>query len=458
MSDYILGEMPALFDRETGELKGYLTPTGQEKPFAISATAAAAGAAVASAFSSLTVIGDSIAAYGDGVKSGGTLVGPTSQSIPAWAFSQIDGTPFNISANRAAGGKTIDLVVTEQLPAALADNSDILWVHAGINNLNPAIDASAPTVAQIIARMRRLLDMAATKPVVILDALTPLAAASISGALPRRTDIPLVNAGYKELAAQYRNVFFNDVYTPLAQDATSGLAKPGVTVANDGIHLTTYGAHLAGLASVATLSQIAMRPRYRTTNVFVLPGISGSGGTKTAGAGTINGEVADNCNVAIASNAAGVTVTASVGVGRPNSQRLRIQNSAGNTGSSVVRFQLASFTDYLTGLASGEVVRATGRIAVQSSAGLYRHDLSIQQDPSGTVVNFPSMQKSTAEDGNGDSFPTFPPGPYTVKLTATGALTATPASINVAFSIEVAPGGDVTVDISGWTFEEVLLA
>jgi lysophospholipase L1-like esterase len=419
----------------------------------ISTIASSAGVAAA-ARTAITGVGDSIMAYGDGVGAGGSA-GPTSSSIIAWGMSQL-GLPYSITANRGVAGSTIDGILSGQLSAAMADNSDILWIHSGINHLNPSIDASAPTVAQIVSNMRRLLSKATSKPLVILDALTPLAADSISGALPRVADIPLVNAGYRALTAEFKNVVFNDVYTPLALDAVSGLARPGMTLASDGIHLTSAGAYTAGVATAQNVAAaaISLRPSFRTLTYFDLPTFTGSSGTTTASTGSITGTVATGCNVQIASNATGVVVTASVGTLRDYTQRLRIQN--GNASATVVRLQQASFTSPLTGLSSGDVLRFSGSVhVVAGQTGLYRQDLAFQQDPSGSTVSFPSLQKSPKEDGSGDSFPSYPTTDYTTRLCGVATLTATPTTANVVWSIEVAPGGDVTLDFEGWRCEKV---
>lgn len=399
---------------------------------------------------SITVIGDSIAAYGDGIQAGGTVKGATSQSIPAWCMSQIASKlPYYILANRAVGGVTIDTVISSQLNTALVDSSDILWVHAGVNNLNPAIDATTPTVAEIVSRMDNLLTIASNVPLVILDAITPLATGSISGAYPRRTDIPLVNAGYKAIAAKYANVVFNDVYTPLAQDATSGLAIANVNI-TDGIHLTSYGAKLAGFASYLNVfknSSIGLRRFHKPTVVYQLPRITGSGGTSTPAGGTINGAVATGWNVQIATNQAGVVITAAVDEVNAK-QTLRIQN--GNASSTVVRFQLASFALF-SGFSIADVMRWSGAINVLTTSGLMRQDLAFQENPSGTTVTLSSLQKS-----NQEPTPIFPPTGYDMKLTGVGALTAADTTTNVVWTLEVAAGGDVLVNLYDMQLEKVV--
>lgn len=402
----------------------------------------------------VTTIGDSLLANGQANASttGGSIPGQTSQSHVTWALSQLE-IPYIITP-RAVGGKTINMVITEQLPSALTDNTDILWIHAGVNDLNPSIDASTPTVSEIVARMDYLLRLAQNVPLVILDSITALTTGSVltSGAYPRRADIPLINAGFAESAEKYKNVIYNDIYSVTAADDL-GNAKPGVNVGVDGTHWATYGAFLTGMQSYLNIikSGVSLRRFRRPTTVYSLPRINGTGGSKSPSTGTINGDVATGYTVSIATNATGVVVTGSVD-GSKGKQRLRIQN--GNDAATVVRMQLTSSTDYLTGLANGDVVRATGRVDMISNDGsLYRHDLSIF--PDGATL-YGALQKSAQEDGSSNkSFPVFPREPYTVKLSAETALTSTPSSINILYSIEVAPGGDVTLDLWAMGFEEV---
>ncbi|MFV1090006.1 hypothetical protein QML66_28155, partial [Klebsiella pneumoniae] len=157
-----------------------------------------------------------------------------------------------------------------------------------------------------------------------------------------------------ESAEKYKNVIYNDIYSVTAADDL-GNAKPGVNVGVDGTHWATYGAFLTGMQSYQNIikSGVSLRRFRRPTTFYSLPR-------------TINGDVATGYTVSIATNATGVVVTASVD-GSNGKQRLRIQN--GNAAATVVRMQLTSSTDYLTGLANGDVVRATGRVDMISNDG-----------------------------------------------------------------------------------------
>lgn len=398
---------------------------------------------------SVVGIGDSIMAYGDGIGAGGSVPGPTSQSIVAWALSRLSTKmPYVITANLGVGGVTIDTVITNQLSSALIADADIIWDHSGINNINPLSDATLPTVAQVVAKKDYLISQASNVPLYILDAVTPLAATSSSGAFPRVADIPLINAGYKALAAKYPNVIYNDIYTPLAQDAVSGLAIAGVTVA-DGIHLSTYGADLAGKASRDNIEAglAVFRRSLKPSRVVLAPRYSGTTGTKTPNSGTINGNIAaGHLCVINSATSSGVIVDAAVD-DINNKQTIRIRN--GNASMATVRMQLVS--NAATGWASGDIAQASIRFNVLPGAvGLQRADFGVW---SGGSPLFTALQKS-----NQETTPLFGSQTEPMELTATGTLASTPADINYVSSFDVASGGDVTIELSMLVIQEVVAA
>lgn len=398
----------------------------------------------------VTLCGDSTMAYGDNVGAGGTGIGETSQSHVAWAGGTLRGTPFRVIANRGVGGTLIDFgsnsLLLVQLPLALVDASDILWVRSGINHLNPSIDNNAPTVAQIVDKFRRFLDIAASaKPCVIIDSLNPLngSVTTPSGAYPRHTDIPFVNAQLQALCATYRNVIYNDTYDAIAADQ-NGNAIAGMVSSVDGIHQQTAGAYAMGVRSAANIyPQLTLAAGYRVAKTVALPDFTGSGGISTAGSGTVTGTISANMNVV---NAAGTSnVTCSV---VNHGMQLVIDNSASGA-VGTVQVKLSSATAYLGTFANGDIVTAYGRFQVTNGGALNRSNLTFQLNPSGTSVNIDALSKSTQENGTPPTV--FPTANYDVTLnTRPFALTAAPASINIAATMEVQAGKIVTVILSGW--------
>jgi hypothetical protein len=420
----------------------------------------AAAAAEISAKRSATLAGDSIMGYGDNTGAGGSTIGETSQSHVAWANSAMPGTALSIIANRGVGGTLIDGAAVSsligsggspQLPLAAVDNSDILWIHSGVNHLNPTIDASAPTVAKIVTKYRRLFDLAAPmKGLVFVDAITPLNAAALtpSGAAARRADIPLINSQIAALCASYRNVKFNDIYSPLAVDQ-AGNANPNYFTLLNGIHFTTWGAQVAGIVSAANLLKY-LRPAaaYRVTKTILMMDFTGSAGTKTPGSGTINGNVATSLALTIAAGTG--VVTASVA---DNKQRLVIDNSAGGA-TCTVQLNFSNTTAWNGTLANGDVVQSYTKIECASQTGMRRCNPTFIQNPAGTPVTVDGLSRSTQElvdsGAQGVALPLFPPSFSGIFPTRPFTLNAVIASINIAVTIEVAAGGSADVQISGY--------
>jgi len=408
----------------------------------------------------VTSVGDSLMAHGDNSRFGETVgQGHTSQSTIGWANSQLPGGALAVVANRAVGGTLIDGAATNsligtntpQLPAAITDNSDILWIHSGINHLNPAIDASSPTVAQILSKFRRLLDLAAPqKQLVVVDALCPVnaGASAPTGAAARRADIPRINAGLAAIASTYRNVRFNDVYTPLALDQ-AGNANPSYVLSTDGIHLTSWGAYLVGLTSAANLYRwLSPAQAFRPTKNVTLPDFSGAGGTKTPNSGTILGNVASNFVLVIASGTS--VVTASVADGK---QTLVIDNTAGGA-TSAIQLKLVNPAGYLGSLANGDTVIAFTKIEVTSQSNMRRCNFVNMLNPSGSPVNNVFLGRSSVENSGG-VVPNFPPAFSGIYVTDPFTFGAAPASVDVPVTIEVAAGGIATVSISGLGYNAV---
>lgn len=403
-----------------------------------------------SARHSISIVGDSIAAYGQS-----STGFPTVQSIPTWGFG-LAGVQYDIQFNRAVGGTAIQDMISSQLNSAISDDTGVIWIHSGVNNLNPSIDATNPTVASIVGQMSRVIALAAaSKELVIVDALTPLAPDSISGAFARASDIPLVNAGYAAVCSRYKNVIFNDIYTPLASSAP-GIAIPLVNVSADGIHLTAYGAYLAGTATKDALAKVAaFRKASKTQAIALLPQIVGNTGTSVPGSGTITGDVPTNYTVNNLTNSSGVVTTCTIDqANKPNTVKIRIQN--GNAGTCVVRFYTTTTSYLVSSLAIGDSFRAVGKIKVlDGSTGVKRHDYAIYVNSNATYTPSSMMNGNSAAT---ETDPTFPPnGGYTVLQCApTYTLPVTPTTAIPLVTLAVAAGGDATFEISDLGYEKVI--
>jgi hypothetical protein len=179
--------------------------------------------AIIRAKSSTSVIGHSFAHFQ--IDDTASPPAPTSMSTIQWASSQQPDQPFDLVFDYGANSTTIQDAIASQLPSALADNSEILWVITGINNLNPAL-SNNDSLNTIVAQAKILLDQASPlKVAIIWDSITPIAQSGTSGARPRANTIPLLNSKLKALCESYKNVIFNDVY-PALVDPTSYTADP----------------------------------------------------------------------------------------------------------------------------------------------------------------------------------------------------------------------------------------
>lgn len=405
--------------------------------------------------SSVTLLGDSTMAYGDNIQSGGTGVGETSQSHVAWCSAFMRGVPFRVVANRAVGGTLIDSGANSlmtQLVTALTDQCDILWVRSGVNHLNPAIDATLPTVQTIVNKFKRFLDIAASaKACVIIDSINPLNGnlATPSGAYPRHTDIPVLNSMLKDLCDHYMNVIYNDTYRALAQD-NFGNADPSLVSALDGIHQQTSGAFAMGLVSASNLlPQLALANSYRVVKTVALPDFTGTNGGSAPGSGTVTGQISANMNVVNAAGTANVACTT-----QNNSMTLNIDNSQSAV-VGTIQVKLVSQTAALGTFANGDLLTAYGRLNVQGAAGLNRANLIFQLNPAGTVANVDSLSKSVQETSN--PVTKFPNVNYEGNFnTRPWALNAAPTSINITLTLEVQPGKKVVATCSGWGLNAVL--
>jgi nucleoside diphosphate kinase len=404
----------------------------------------------------VTKIGNSYPANGDAISAGlaGAVAGQTSQDALTWALSQI-GIPYTIK-NLAAGSKTLAEVITLQMPSALIDNSEFIYIDAILNSFNPTLEPALLTSAQILGQLDYLLSLFKNHPLVVVEDVPPLrpGTAVTSGAYPRRGEFYQFNQSAKAMiAAKYPNTIFHERYALWAID-NLGNAKPDVMVSNDGTHPATKDNATSGfsLAKQIKSSGVSFRRFRRASVISQLPRIVGNTGTKTASTGTINGDVADGHNLQIASNATGVIVDASVDEAN-GKQRLRIRN--GNANSSVIRFQLANNLSFIAGIVTNDVMRASGRVDMVSNDGkLYRHDFGLFFN---TAYLFGCMQKSGQEDGSGGrALPAFPRESYSVYLSGEAVVAANATDISPVYSIEVGPGGDVTVDLSGMSLEKVV--
>lgn len=307
--------------------------------------------------SAATIMGDSWLDYGNPAASG-----ETSLSFIGWMNDTLrknGGVGLDAVYLRAVGGTPLSTHLNTQLPLALADNSDIVWYHGGVNSFNPAY--STDTLAQCNAKMASIIQqLAAAKKLVIVDSVNPVWQTGSTGAKGRATEFQAFNAATKTECAKYPNVYYHDQYSLLVDPASTDLNPiADVIQATDGIHPTTLGARLIGEDAAAKIGPLLSSvTKYKTRGANLLPAFTGTGGTGTAGTGTVNGgaNMPAGWDVTVASGIDVVTVSDSPT--NPGYKRFVITNSATSTASTVnIAVNAATQAALLSALAIGDVVQ-----------------------------------------------------------------------------------------------------
>lgn len=222
-----------------------------------------------------------------------------------WVAHYLGG--FDIISNRAVGGATTGSMgafpannVINQIPLALADNTDWIWMDFGI--LNDIQQGS--TVSKSLGYIDQILGMLCGKNVLAINS-TPLGAGQSFANAERMAFMNQVNAGLVERCKKYKNVILVDAHSAVV-DPVTGYAKTGFLQSDDNIHYVqkTCRAIAAAAKTAATgkviiadskspLSQLdaynaTSNPKRAQTN----PKLIGAGGTALAG---ITGTVPTGC-------------------------------------------------------------------------------------------------------------------------------------------------------------------
>lgn len=418
---------------------------------------------------SVTVAGDSLIAFGDvtgantqtaaGVLTGSG--GKTSASVLAWADGFLGGSHFVLYANRGVGSTTIDTgsnsligATTPQLAAAFTDRSEVLWLHSGVNHLNPTIDPAAPTVAQIVQKMRRLLGVASPrKSRIVLEGVYPIGLNSAVNQYLRKSDIPLINAGFRQVCAQFSNCTFLD---PVVLSTDGGATGDPKFYLADLLHVNTYGAMTLGQSYAQQLrNTLNVLPAYRPTKTVLLPEMAGTSGSAVPNNGVITGTVPGNMRVTIGTGSTSGWPKVALTTAN-NRLTLNIDNSGGLVAASVI-VGFNSGTSYLGTLANGDTVIASCTINVSNPVLLKMHDLIFSQNFSGvgTLAAISAMAQSQQEISSG--LVTFPPTSYGRLSLSTQPFTLndTLASVNLQFSTLWGAGGSGTIDLGDLAYDAV---
>lgn len=311
---------------------------------------------------------------GDSIFANGWFNGqPNSMSIVNWAGTQLP-NQFEQTTNVGVGGQAIATVTSTQIATLAADSCELVWLHEGVNNLRSG-NATATSIEQAALDLKAQLDiLTPVKQGVIVDAVTPRVFGAGDGY--RSIEIPQLNEAMARVCKAYPNVIFNDVYASIL-DTSSTIGDPDTTTLFDTqIHPNSKGAALIGIASARNLrNHLRMVDFYQSTARLTSPDMSGTGGTTTAGTGSVTGSAPTGINVAVISGGSAVTLATKAYTSTKSAINVAITN-AGAAG--YVEIKLAVNTSLNSQLVAGDKVQLTCKYRVKSGNNILRFSASLQ--------------------------------------------------------------------------------
>lgn len=376
--------------------------SGLTNPAAISLVVAAGGIV---ALNSATVFGGSHAAYGQPYVSGAAPNGGGGTSLSDLAFMNDQlrktGPGVDLINLRAEGGTTVFQQRAAQLPSVLTDPGEGAIYYSSANAYNDTTSASLNggvpyTQAQIIAAEIDIMQqIAAAKKWAIWFNLTPVSQAGSTGAKARASEFPAHNAAMKTEADKHANILFVDAYSFFLDPASQEL-NPRVDYiqAADGIHKTTLGARLfAEYYTPIVASFIASFTKYRAKGSNMLKPWAGTGGTASAGTGTVTGieNLPAGYQLEVASGTTNVVIT------KPdaNTVRVAMTNPAAST-ASTVQIVSTNGAEMVASMVSGDAIQGGFDFAqVGTATGLTRVATSLRINGSASGTSWRSMFRDT---------------------------------------------------------------
>lgn len=249
-------------------------------------------AAVISAKSSTTVLGDSLLAYGLVQQAGSGNSGSFSNSHIGWMNDLLrlnGGTGFDVLFMRAVAGTDVATILANQVPSALTDPTEVAICNAGINSMQtagPTISAALTSYASIVSQL------AAAKKLVIMIGMNPVSQSTAGTQKARVAEIPMVNNAFRKICSAYSNVIFVDSYDTILDPTSNNLEPIANNIHTDGIHKSSIGARIEGYDQLDKIRSRISLTKYKTLGANLLPSWSGTGGTRASNAastGTILG-------------------------------------------------------------------------------------------------------------------------------------------------------------------------
>lgn len=304
-------------------------------------------------------------------------------------FQHLANADFEVAANCAQGGTQIQYItqmLQRQYPSVSARFG---FVMAGIND----IYVGSRTLAQMIADMTELLGLASKRVQYLVVFTIPAMGTSKSGWSTARMQQQMqFNRWLTQYAASLGAIVVdsnaatsNNVPYGSPSD-TDGAPSSGMVT--DNTHPTSVGAYALAKAAYAKVQNLVITSALWPTNAvdsvyydadskYMLDAshvlLSGTGGTKSAGSGTISGNAPDGVTVAWVTSGSGLTATltspartvADDGDAVGNNLAIALSGTAGAL--SLLRI---SVTATAARFAFGDLIRSIGRVKLAAPTGV----------------------------------------------------------------------------------------
>lgn len=406
---------------------------------------------------SMDASGDSTVAYGEPALAGssGGQTSVSSIGIINDASRLAGGLGFNVVGFFAVGGTTPQQWLATQVPQMLASPAKIAYVGTGVNGYNDALSTplGGPyTQAQILAAIQSGVNqLVAVKDLVYVRTINPVSQSGSTGAKGRASEFPSHNAALVAMFAGNPKIRVIDSYTALV-DPASGVfnPKPNLIRADDGIHETTWGARTDGEATGSQMFNNVTLTPYKAVGPSLLNGFNTTtGGTATAGTGTVNGtaNIPASWNVQIVSGSAAVTVSQPVA----NTVRLAVSNPGGT--ASTIYLQYASVAALFAQVTPGtDTIQAGVDFAVTGATALTRVAVTARENGGSPLWN--AMARDTTIEPDA-VFKYNQADQVGRRWTHPRLLPSGTTGVELLLAINVGAAGAVTIDFSNPTYHKL---
>lgn len=363
-------------------------------------------------------------------------------STIGWAGTQM-GVPLEVVSYRAVAGQSWSNLAVSQLAGILADDTDVVEINCGANIWLPVVNSSTIDVAMNSAKA--VLDpLSAAKLLVIVNACTPGVAATHD----RAGEVVQLNTRLAALCEQYPNVVFNDVYASMV-DTASATGDVRADCTYDGVlHPGMKGAMRRGVMTARNLSsKIWVVSRWNAAAVAGAPDFGTTGGVKTAGTGTINGNVPTGMRVWISAGSPVVDLTTKDTLGSAGKRlNVKVSNAAGTACRVDVDLGGASAA-FNAGLSAGDTIRGWIGVRIKSIAQLLALYATFQVTGGGGGVTFCFSPHTAADPTPNAEFP------FTGRLMLPAqTLGAGFASLNMTFALQFTANAAAAAEFDVWDY------